>query len=92
MVSSIVAFGLGKDVGQGCDLVPIELDLVNTRFLMNKKLHDQRKIDPVSRCAGSDHRGLCKHRAEDLSYRKALSVEGKYRNNGLLDRRAAQPK
>lgn len=37
MVSSIVAFGLGKDVGQGCDLVPIALDLINTRFLMNKK-------------------------------------------------------
>ena len=84
--------GSRQDAGKGCDLVPIALDLINTRFLMNKEVHDQRKIDSAFRCAGSDPRGLFKHRAEGLSYRRALSVEEKYRDNGLLDRRAAQPK
>jgi hypothetical protein len=51
------------------------LDLINTRFLMNKELHDQRTIGPVSRCAGSDHRGLCTHRAEGLSYRRAIAKQ-----------------
>ena len=58
---------------------------------MNKEVHDQRKIDPSYRCACSDPRGLFKHRAEGLSYRSTLSVEEKYRDNGLLDRRAAKP-
>src|SRR6476660_10358923 len=84
--------GSRQDAGKGCYLVPIALDLINTRFLMNKEVHDQRKIDPAFRCAGSDPRGLFKHRAEGLSYGRALSVEEKDRDNGLLDRRAAQPK
>jgi|GraSoiStandDraft_24_1057298.scaffolds.fasta_scaffold993369_1 hypothetical protein len=71
--------------------VVIALDLINTRSLMDKEVDDQRKIDSAFRCAGSDPRGLCKHRAEGLSYRSALSMEEKHCDNGLLDRGAAQP-
>ena len=59
---------------------------------MNKEAYDEGYIDPLDRCVGSDHRGLFKHWAQCLSHRKALSVEEKYCDNRLLDRRAAKRK
>ena len=32
-----------------------------TASFMNKEAYDESNIDPVDRCAGSDHRGLFKH-------------------------------
>ena len=58
----------------------------------NKEAYDESNIDPVDQCAGSNQRGMFKHQAECLSHRRALSVEEKYRDNCLLDRREAERK
>jgi hypothetical protein len=58
----------------------------------NKEAYDESNIDPVDRCAGSNQRGMFKHQAECLSHRRALPVEGEYRDNCLLDRREAERK